>query len=331
MRMDDLREYKLNVEAAGHGDVPRFLRGDTDLSVTAEELLHAVVTCAIPEEGAFGDYPGRAVGDLNRRLSIVEYALDASGEYLRKSGGILELDESIRSTVSYYLGMFFTRLVSGKIYATDYLVPLPNIRQEGGLPGVRYQGRRRADLIGCGGKAAAGNDMVFSVWEAIGRSNNSGPALAEGCRQAGEITEICGREPEAATACMIYYGAKCLSVRVRETEKTELPEGEAEENRQGLALSFSPADYFRAYYRTAYRLLEECYERESLKNRLVMGEDRLEAELVVTGGRRLAVGMPRDIFFAVRDRDDEGLLKAAARLGAKAGEAFADGITVSFR
>ena len=65
MRLSDIRTYKLNVETSGGEEA--FLREDTDLSVEGEELLHAAVTCGIPEEILLHE---DLQGALRRRILI---------------------------------------------------------------------------------------------------------------------------------------------------------------------------------------------------------------------------------------------------------------------
>ncbi len=311
MRLSDVRTYKLNVEAAGVET--DFLRADTDLTIRGEELLHAVVSCGIPEERLLKE---DLQGALRRRLFMVEYALEAKGEYLRKSPRILALDESIRGMISYYLGMVMTKLVGRRFYGVPYLVPIQEVCGDG----LRYHGKRRADLIGY-------REGAYSVWEAIGRSNNSGKALETGCREAAGILRVNGSVPEPSAACMTYYGARCLSVRMRSVTP----------GREGLSPEFSESAYFRAYYDAVYRLLAQCYERESVRNRMVLREERIEAGIGISEGRTLFVGMPRELFFALREGSGEEVLAAAKEKRQADTEAHvegylgADGISVLFR
>ena len=47
---------------------------------------------------------------------------------------------------------------------------------------------------------------------------------------------------------------------------------------------------------------------------MVFGEERIEAEIPVLGGRKLYVGMPRRLFFALASDDEEELLVTAAEI-----------------
>ena len=313
MRLDKVRDYKLNVEADRAGDEEGILREDTDLNVSGGELLWAAAVGGMPGDGLVPDYPEKHRAELIRRISFMETFLDADGEYLRKSETVLELDESERGLVSYYLGMFITRMVARRVYGVEFLVPFQDIRRQLGEKSVRFGGKRRTDLIGF--RRPEGG--LYSVWEVRGRSNNSRQALEEGCREAGEILAVCGRKPERAQACMTYYGARCLSARIRKA----VPE----KNRNGMELDFPPQAYFRAYYETVYRLTSLCYERESVRNQIMMGQDRIEAVIRMPGDRRLAIGMPRELFAALREEDDGALLAAVSRISPGG-----DGITAVF-
>lgn len=314
MKLDDIRTYKLSIESAGTGDENRFLKEDTDLTITDGELLHAVISCVIPDERALPDYPGKRRAELLRRFSLMEYSLEASGEYLQKSRQTLELDESERSLVSYYLGMIITRLVNCRMYGESFLVPIKNIQMELGCESLFYKGRRRTDLIGCEKKDER---FAFSVWEAKGRSNNSDQALRDGRKEAAQILSINDQLPVRAEACMSYYGSRCLSVRVQDAMERK------EDN--GFSVHVPPAAYFRAYYDSVYGLIRECYEKESVHNKIHLGQEEIQAVLPVSQGRVLEIGLPRKLFFALMENDDEQLLSSVKEL-----KPDSDGIYVAF-
>ena len=301
LRLEEKRSYRLNVES---WEKDGFLREDTDLDLSGGELLHAVVTAMIPEEEIFFETPGEG---LSHRLRLLEYALEARGEYLRKAPGLLSLDESVRGAVSYCLGMIAARLVGARLYGTRLLAPVQSV-----CGNIRYKGYRRADLIGYG-------EGGLQVWQAVGRSNNSGKALAEGSRLAGELKSFGDESPALSCACMTYYGSRCLSVRVREAESG---------GKVGFSLPQGREDAERAYYGRLAGLLNACYERESLENRLLLGEDMVEARIRVYGGRRLAVAMPRRLFFAVREGGELPEIKAVPGPLADGTYRGADGVCV---
>ena len=46
-------------------------------------------------------------------------------------------------------------------------------------------------------------------------------------------------------------------------------------------------------------------------NRLALGEERIEAEVEISEGHRLCVGMPRKLFFALREGDEAAVCAEA--------------------
>ena len=69
--------------------------------------------------------------ELIYKLFLVETALDTEGDRLKKARRIAYLDSSEKSVMSYYMGMFLTKLISRRLYGVDYLTHLNLIQRHG--------------------------------------------------------------------------------------------------------------------------------------------------------------------------------------------------------
>src|SRR5699024_12818223 len=93
--------------------------------------------------------------------------------------------------MSYYLGMFFTKLISRRLYGVDYLTHLNLIEKENGDGFIDFfAGEWRPDTIGY--RMA---DDSGSVWEAKGGSNRREQALRKGSQQVEAIASGNGVTP----------------------------------------------------------------------------------------------------------------------------------------
>ena len=104
-----------------------------------------------------------------------------------------------RSAICHYLGIIYTRLIAQKLYGIDCMVPLNLIEQPG---------RKICKIQRCippGSDRIRGKQNAWSVWEPVGRSENSQAAFGNGCRAASEIEKINENPLAKSAACMTYY------------------------------------------------------------------------------------------------------------------------------
>ena len=120
------------------------------------------------------------------------------------------------------------------------MVPLNLIEQPGEKKFVKYNGAYRQDLIGYGKQNA------WSVWEPVGRSENSQAAFGNGCRAASEIEKINENPLAKSAACMTYYERGYLNAVIKEPERT----GDG-------TLWFPEENYFKAYYQPLFELFAD--------------------------------------------------------------------------
>lgn len=212
-----------------------------EFTFSNKELLHAILTCGMPMQRLSYAYMGKRQIEISQKIFVVETALEAQGEYLKKSTQTMYLDSAEKSVISYYIGMFFTKMISKKLYDIDYLTNLNMIESETGEYMDYFQAKWRPDMIGY--KAA---EETWSVWEAKGGSNRRAPALKLGCQQAGEIQTINGSAPDASAVCMTYYDHGYLTAIVKNAKAEE-----------GALLKINKKNYYKAYYEGIRQLFLE--------------------------------------------------------------------------
>lgn len=239
MNLTKERTYFISIDIENNDDTG--LGNNTvELTFTNKELIHAIITCGLPIQRLTRAFDKKRSSEILYKTLVVETALEESGDHLKKSADTLYLDSSEKSMMSYYLGMFFTKLISKKLYEVDYLTNLNTIRGEDGYLDY-FCGKWRPDMIGY--KVA---DDVWSVWEAKGGSNRRAPALKLGCEQAGDIQSVNEKCPQPAAVCMTYYDHGYLTAVVKHTE-----------SKDGKAVHFAKEAFYKAYYEGIRELFVE--------------------------------------------------------------------------
>lgn len=214
----------------------------SEVEFTNLELLHAILTCGMSMQRLTPEYAEKRKREILYKIFLVETALDTEGDRLKKSPRTMYLDSSEKSVISYYLGTFFTKLFSYKLYGIDYLTQLNTIKDSDEDKYIDFFfSKWRPDLIGYHVKEDA-----WSVWEAKGGSNRRAPALKSGCELAGEVQSINGRMPFPAAVCMTYYDHSYLNAVMKETT------GES-----GKEICFREEDFYASYYEGIRQIFQE--------------------------------------------------------------------------
>ncbi|MCI5649854.1 MAG: hypothetical protein MR332_10570 [Fusicatenibacter sp.] len=243
MILTERKTYTMTVTEVDQSPRSGLNKKDVIVEYTNLELLHAVLTCAMPSGRISAGYRGKRKSELLNRIAMVESALEVRGDQLVKSEQTMYLDVSERGAISHYLGMIYTKLIAKKLYGIDCTVHVNLIEQPGAAKFVRYNGAYRQDLIGYQFDTAS-----WSILEPIGRSENSQAAFENGCRQAAMVTAVNLAEPVHRAACMTYYERGYLTAVLREPEE----EGE-------FSIAFPEKQYFKAYYQPIGELFaDEC-------------------------------------------------------------------------
>lgn len=243
------------------------------------ELLHAALTCTMPAGRLTPAYREKRKAELLLKLSMIENALDTRGDQLIKSQRTMYLDASEKGAIAHYLGMIFTKLLAGKLYQVDYIAAVSQIDQPELAEIGKYGKKYRYDLIGLQKGAAS-----YSVWEAVGRSENSQLAFGSACREAAGVELIGSGVPLHRCAVMNYYERGFYTAVLRETE------GAA----KGVSFSFTREAYLRAYYQP----LMELFTAEHPEILYQEGDGLREIEIPLPqltmethGSRRLLAGI----------------------------------------
>lgn len=298
MILTDDKVYTMSLETEG-GDSDSGLTNNTiELEFSNKELLHAIVTCGIPVQRLTAAFPEKKRLELLYKLFLVETALEEEGDRLKKSKKIAYLDSSEKSVISYYMGMFFTKMISHRLYESEYLTNLNLIATPDHKEFIDFFASEwRPEMIGYKVK-----EQIWSAWEAKGGSNYREQALKKGADQLKAIGTLNGVRPDPVAVCMTYYDHGYLCGILRE------PEGDT----KGEQLKFSEEDFFKAYYKPICELfldkssnlrLYEDYAEVSL-NLPYFTEDYKEPD-----ERKICLGIARKLLSYLMEEDYAAVAK----------------------
>ena len=233
MILTEDKTYTMSLELEDQKNSTGLTNNTVELAFTNKELLHAILTCGLPIQRMTVLFPEKRKLEAIYKLFQVENALDTEGDRLRKSKSIAYLDSSEKSLISYYMGMFFTKLLSRKLFDIEYLTNLNTIRRMDGIGYIDFFASEwRPEMIGF-----LPGENKWSVWEAKGGSNRREQALKKGTDQLNQIGGVNGTVPDPAAVCMTYYDHSYLCAVVREPGIGK-----------GENLQFMGEDFYRSYY-----------------------------------------------------------------------------------
>lgn len=235
MILTEDKVYTMSLETAGGDTESGLVNNTVELEFSNKELLHAIITCGMPIQRMTAAFPEKKRLELLYKLFLVETALDTEGDRLKKAKKIAYLDSSEKSVISYYMGMFFTKMISHRLYGCEYLTNLNLIETPDHKEFIDFFASEwRPEMIGYNP-----GTQTWNVWEAKGGSNYREQALKKGADQLKAIGTLNGVRPDPAAVCMTYYDHGYLCGILRE------PQGNAE----GEQLKFSEEDFYKAYYK----------------------------------------------------------------------------------
>lgn len=284
--------YTMSLETEGKDSDSGLTNNTIELEFTNKELLHAIVTCGMPIQRLTAAFPEKKRLELLYKLFLVETALDTEGDRLKKSKKIAYLDSSEKSVISYYMGMFFTKMISHRLYESEYLTNLNLIETPDHKEFIDFFASEwRPEMIGYRPK-----EEVWNVWEAKGGSNYREQALKKGADQLKAIGTVNGVRPDLAAVCMTYYDHGYLCGILRE------PEG----NTEGEQLKFSEESFYKAYYRP----ICELFLDKGSNLRLYDSRAEVSVEMPYftedykePDERKLCLGISRKLFNALMEED----------------------------
>lgn len=235
MILTDDKVYTMSLETESNNMDSGLNNNTTELEFTNKELLHAMITCGMPVQRLTAAFPEKKRLEFLYKLFLVETALDAEGDRLKKAKKTAYLDSSEKSVISYYMGMFFTKMISHRLYKSEYLTNLNLIETPDGKEFIDFFASEwRPEMLGY-----KPDTQKWSVWEAKGGSNYREQALKKGAAQLRSIGTLNSSKPDPAAVCMTYYDHGYLCGILRE------PDG----NTEGEQLKFSEEAFYKAYYR----------------------------------------------------------------------------------
>lgn len=235
MILTDDKVYTMSLETESNNMDSGLNNNTTELEFTNKELLHAMITCGMPIQRLTAAFPEKKRLEFLYKLFLVETALDAEGDRLKKAKKTAYLDSSEKSVISYYMGMFFTKMISHRLYKSEYLTNLNLIETPDGKEFIDFFASEwRPEMLGY-----KPDTQKWSVWEAKGGSNYREQALKKGAAQLRSIGTLNSSKPDPAAVCMTYYDHGYLCGILRE------PDG----NTEGEQLKFSEEAFYKAYYR----------------------------------------------------------------------------------
>lgn len=288
MILTEEKTYTMPVTVIDSQDSSGLCKNDMMLEFTNLELLHAVLTCTMPAGRLTPPFREKRKSELLQKMAMMENALEVKGDQLVKSSRTMYLDVSEKGTISHYLGAIFAKIIAGKMFQDDYLVHINQIEQPGLTEIGRYGKKYRYDLIGM--QKGSGS---YSVWESVGRSENSQLAFRNAYQEAEGVAKIGKGAPLHKVACMNYYERGFYTAVIREVPQTE----------EGQAFDFTREAYLRAYYQPLMELLlserpELLYQSHGSFCTTEISLPALNNEF--KGHRRMYVGMGRQLLDCLR-------------------------------
>ncbi len=259
------------------------------VQVKSDQLAKAIVTCGMPVCYLNKQHEKKRVKELQFKRALIETALtvDANNALILNRKNLMYLDSSERAVISYYVGMFFTKLISEIEYNQQYLIHL-NLFERQNTVKYKYQRKsqnnpanakatnakktkpktRRPDLVGY--DVGSGK---YSVFEAKGRQRKSTIALQNALEQVLSVKTINGSKPALAIANMTYFAGGKLHDIAADPD-----------NEEGYDIKFDISDYLEEYYSPIIALIEESERKDNERNKVSdidLGDLAIEIEVPV--------------------------------------------------
>lgn len=231
----------------------------------SDDLLDAIMTCGIPSFNLTKSMHHKRDREIEFKKNALEFMLNTiTGDtslYLN-SNEFDKLDQSEKAVLSYYLGMFFTKLISKKLFDIQYLVHLKTAEA---YTTIRYNTNSRPDFIG----VSCVKTNPFSLFEAKGRQRNIKNTLAKARDQLDAVTYVAGSIPNPKVANMAFFKNDRLALSIID------PDGENTKEE----ILISEEGVVRTYYQPIYELIYEgdnFIETENKVSRIVDFNDNTQ-------------------------------------------------------
>lgn len=167
-----------------------------EISFSSLALFKDIVTCGMPSFHITRRRNLQRSEEIKYKIFLMRAALEVDDDgYIIVSDKIKYLDSSERAFISYYIGMFMTKVVSRVIFDYDYLVHFGIVEQYKKV----VRGSKEPDLVGFNNKSDE-----YSLFEAKGRQKIKTPMLTSAKDQLQSVGYISGMNPLVRVVCVSH-------------------------------------------------------------------------------------------------------------------------------
>ena len=160
----------------------------TEISFSSVDFFHDIATCGMPWHYINQSCDMKRFEEIKYKLYLMRAALEIDNEgYIIVSDNIKYLDSSERAFISYYIGMFMTKLISRDIFGYDYLVHLGIVERYKKV----IRGSQEPDLVGFKRKKDK-----YILFEAKGRQFVKSAMIDKAKDQLQSVSYISGIKPD---------------------------------------------------------------------------------------------------------------------------------------
>jgi hypothetical protein len=262
-----------------HGFTGGFANANSDelVEVSRLDLLRSMITVGYRNETDLVGYGWRSIGWHIASTLFALVTTQSRNGNLCTSHLYHSLDRSEKNTVSYRLGMGFTKFVAEHKLQIPWLVHVDKLFNTGALT-LQGGTLERGDL--------AGEDTTgrWHAFESKGRSQPPGARLLTTAKnQVRNIASINGVQP--ATSCV------CISHLYGEPIKIELTDPAPSGEDERTAFNVNEEEFFRSYY----GLLPQFLDLSGAEVRVILGQEFVVSPIPIPGPVGLSVGVLKRI------------------------------------
>ena len=243
---DKISNYKMKIE---YFDFPKKLEKKffersgkkiIEISFSSEDLLYDIVTCGMPEFWINKSCHRKRSEEIKYKIYLMRTALEVDNDgYIVISDNIKYLDSSEKNFISYYIGMFMTKLVSREIFGYEYLVHLGIVCTYKKV----VRANKEPDLVGFKKKKDE-----YSLFEAKGRQVVRQKMIADAKDQIKSVSYINGVKP--------FVGVVCVAHPIKEENRVVCSMYDPIPDEEGK-IDVSKSELLYLYYLPIYELIRE--------------------------------------------------------------------------
>ncbi len=202
---DKIEKYKVLIDYYDFDVVNEkkyFKRGGkkiTEIAFQSDEFLIDIITCGMPQFHLRRNIFLKRLDELKYKMYLIRASLEIDKEgYIVVSDNIKYLDSSEKAFVSYYTGMYITKLISREIFDYDYLVHYGIVKNYKSIDRDKDD-KREPDLI-----AFCRKKDEYSIFEAKGRQYVQKKMISHAKNQIKSIHGISGLKPDLGVVSVAH-------------------------------------------------------------------------------------------------------------------------------